>query len=405
MVDRRAYSGNAKPTTLAGGINPTDLTINITDSTGWPSGGPSGKFFVTMNRGGSTEERVLIQSRTGTTLTIADVGDRGVDDTLAAAHGSGETIEHTFSGQDADEANAHIADTTRDDHTQYLDNPRHDVDTRHMFGFALGTPAAAADVGTVAAAGVGDDPAREDHVHQLGAGSIDQSTHFAPNVVDSAAIAASAVGTSELAAASVTPAKLAPDAVEQSHLATGVVGTDELADDAVTTAKILTNAITDDGIADAAVGTAALGLAAVTAAKLATASVTQAKVAVEAPTSYVPSFGGLAGGSNTVVGNYFKFGGLVIGIAQFTIGAGGNVTATINVNIPTLCRPGGTDWFAAARAFGGTARASGMGIIQANTQLAVNFATVGVGVWDGTSPFNWDVGDECLIVFCYASAT
>lgn len=122
---RRDYTGNAIATTITAGINSSDLAIAIAASTGWPSGGASGKFYVTINRGEADEERVLVESRTGLNLTVAAVGDRGVDDTTAQSHASGATIEHTFSAVDADEANAHVWDDTRDDHSQYLNAARH----------------------------------------------------------------------------------------------------------------------------------------------------------------------------------------------------------------------------------------------------------------------------------------
>jgi len=195
---RRDYEGNAIPTTLSNSINSTDLTINISASTGWPTGGVNGNFYVTVDRGLSTEERILCSSRTGLALSVASVGNRGVDGTSAVGHASGSRIEHTFSGVDADEANDHINTTSRDDHTQYLNNARHDVEARHQFGAALGTPGAPAAVGTAAAAGTGDDAAREDHVHVLGTGAINLSNMFGSGVVNAAAIGAGEVNLSKL---------------------------------------------------------------------------------------------------------------------------------------------------------------------------------------------------------------
>lgn len=404
-MPRRDYSGNAVPTILVGGINPTDLTLNIGDATGWPGGGAGGKFFVTINPGGSTEERVLIESRTGTTLTVDSVADRGVDDTIAATHADGTVIMHTFSAVDADEANAHLYDIGRDDHTQYLNNARHDVEARHQFGGALGTPAAPAAVGTVAAAGTGDDPAREDHVHIIGAGAINVANMFGAGVVDTAALANLAVSSAKLGNDAVILGKIAPEAIENENLVDATVDTDKMAAGSVDGSILAALAVGVTHLQDLAVETAKIADGAIFTNKVANAQITQAKVAVEAPTSYNPVFGGLTGGSNTVTGSYFKFGGLVIGIAQFEIGAGGNVTSTITVTLPTTCRAAGNDWFAAGRAISGAARGTGMGIIPKNTNTAINFATIGVGVWDGTSPFNWDVGDDMLVVFCYASAT
>lgn len=240
---RRDYTGNAIPTTIAGNINATDLTISIANATGWPSGGAAGKFYVTINRGASTEERVLIASRTGTTLTVDNTGDRGVDDTSAASHSTGETIEHTFSAADADEANRHINDVAQDDHTQYLNNARHDIEARHTFGGAYGTPAAAADIGTSAGTGTGNNPAREDHVHQIGAGAIDDSTMFAAGVVNAAAIATGAVGSDEIAADAVGSSEIAAGAVGNAELAANAVTQDKMADDSVGAAEIIAGAV------------------------------------------------------------------------------------------------------------------------------------------------------------------
>lgn len=402
---RRDYSGNAVSTTLTAGIGPTDLSLSINDAAGWPSGGASGKFFVTIDRGESTEERILINSRTGTNLTIANVGDRGVDNTIPASHNPNASIEHTMTATDADEANAHLNDTSRDDHSQYLNAARHDVEARHQFGAALGTPGAPAAVGTVASPGDGDDPARENHVHIIGAGAINSSGQFAAGVIDAAAIAADAVGTSELA----------PDAVTATEIAANAVGTTELADDAVTAAKIAANAVGSSELADNAVDTAALADDAVTAAKLANnavdnaaildATITLAKIASQAFTSYVPTFGGLVGGSNTRTGRYFKVGRIVFGAAQFVIGAGGNVTGDITVSLPFAAASGtSVEYLLAARARTGASRATGIGLIVEGASEGINIATIGTDIWDGTNPFNWDVGDNFNSWFIYEAA-
>lgn len=53
-------------------------------------------------------------------------------------------------------------------------------------------------VGTTAAAGSGPAAARDDHVHDMGVGAIDAANLFASGVVDADAIAAGAVGNSEI---------------------------------------------------------------------------------------------------------------------------------------------------------------------------------------------------------------
>lgn len=404
---RRDYAGNAAPTTLTADIGPTDLAISIAGATGWPSGGGAGKFFITIDRGLSNEERVLVASRTGTGLTVALLADRGVDDTIPAIHSAGAVVEHTFSGVDADEANRHINDPAQaeTDHSTLLNNTRHDVEARHQFGDALGTPGLPSLIGTSAATGTGDDPAREDHVHALGIGSIYAAALFAAGVVDNAAIGNAAVGTAELGDASVIEGKLADGAVTTPKIADLAVTLAKLAALSVSTAKIQDDAVTSPKIADGNIINALLANGAVTNDKIFDNTIQMAKTAVQAPTTFVPVIGGLTGGSNTVTGSYFKAFGLILGIAQFTIGAGGDINNTITCTLPTVCRAGGNDWFAAIRGLQGVDGATGMGIVEANTQLAINFRTIGVGVWDANSPFAWGVGGSALIVFCYASAT
>lgn len=398
-MPRRDYSGNAVPTSITGAINATDLSITLTSATGWPSGGAAGKFYVTVDRGLSNEERILVASRTGNVLTIAGTGDRGVDDTSAASHGVGAVIEHTFSAVDADEANQHINDTGQDHHTQYLNNARHDVEARHQFGGALGTPSAPADIGTAAAVGTGDDPAREDHVHKIGAGAINDSGMFAANVVNAAAIAADAVGTSEIAPDSVTNVELATDAVITENIFIAAVTTAKIATDAVTTGKILNDAVTADKIADGAIDAAA---------KIVDGIITAAKIAQSALTAYTPSNVGVsvsgAGGFNE--GRYIRIGNIVIGMIAINLGAAGNITADIELGVPLPALAGNVDGMMGIRGvnFGSGSRATGIGLIVPGTSKGVSFATIGTAIWGITSPWNWDPGDEINAFFFYETS-
>lgn len=105
--NRRQYAGAAAKTTLSAGIASTDTTINITSAAGWPDGSV-GPFLVVINRGNSTEEKVLITSRSSTALTV---NTRGYESTAAAAHNSAETIEHVVGSTDLDEANQAVVNT------------------------------------------------------------------------------------------------------------------------------------------------------------------------------------------------------------------------------------------------------------------------------------------------------
>lgn len=112
MVTRRSYAGAAAPATLSANITAGSTSITISDATGWPDG-TGGPFWVTIARGQTDEEHVLVTSRSSTVLTA---GTRGGDGTVAGAHSSGATIEHTSAAQDFDEANSHASDTPTTSH-------------------------------------------------------------------------------------------------------------------------------------------------------------------------------------------------------------------------------------------------------------------------------------------------
>jgi hypothetical protein len=98
---RYEHTGNAVATTLATSITAATASIGIVASTGWPSGSV-GPFWVTIDRGTASEEKILVLSRTGTTLTVST---RGADGTTATSHASGASIEHTISATEVDDAN------------------------------------------------------------------------------------------------------------------------------------------------------------------------------------------------------------------------------------------------------------------------------------------------------------
>lgn len=64
---------------------------------------------------------------------------------------------------------------------------------------AVLTSADPEDIGTTAAVGISEEASRADHVHRMGDGSIDVSTLFVGEVVDTAAIADDAVTSDKIA--------------------------------------------------------------------------------------------------------------------------------------------------------------------------------------------------------------
>lgn len=112
-VTRRSYAGAAPACTLTSGITSGDTTASLTGTvTNWPTtaGGP---FHMVIDPGLSTEEKVLVGSRsTGSLSSIT----RGVDGTTAVSHSAGATCYPVFTATDADEANRIAAVmTTRGD--------------------------------------------------------------------------------------------------------------------------------------------------------------------------------------------------------------------------------------------------------------------------------------------------
>jgi hypothetical protein len=110
---RREYVGGAQAARLTAGLGGTslDLTISCNDLTNWPTGTGGTPFYVVIDRGTASEEKILCGSRSGNTLLVFDNGvtvGRGADDTSITAHSNNAIIEHVFTATDADESNAHI---------------------------------------------------------------------------------------------------------------------------------------------------------------------------------------------------------------------------------------------------------------------------------------------------------
>jgi len=112
-VTRRSYAGAAPACTLTNSITAGDTTALLTGTvTAWNSTA-TGPFFMVIDPGLVTEEKVLVGSRTGSSLSSMT---RGVDGTTAASHAAGATCYPVFTATDADEANTLAAVmTTRGD--------------------------------------------------------------------------------------------------------------------------------------------------------------------------------------------------------------------------------------------------------------------------------------------------
>lgn len=362
--------GGARIAKLTGStLGPTGLSFTVDDASGWPTGGANGKIPVVLAPGSSNEEHCLAQSRSGVSFTIASVGDRGVDGTAAGTHAADTLVQHGFLGQMADEANAHVNNTALDDHPQYLNSVRHAaiLHTSAMLGANSVTSS------------------------QIGTGAVG-ADELADNSVDANAIQALAVTSGKLGANSVIAGKLADGAVDTSgRFAAGVVNSAALAASAVIAGKI-----------------AAGGVSATS--QIADGIVSLAKFASEASTAFVPSFGAVTLGTGGIKwGQYFKIGRLVVGIAGFRLGTGGNVTGALEYSAPIgtvadyISAAGVTGWITAGRCFDISANVvfSGMGQIT-DSGTITDWATAGFSAtWDATAPFNWDTNDSLQTIFFY----
>jgi hypothetical protein len=100
---RRSYAGAAPACTLTNAITSGDTSALLTgDVTNW-NNTAGGSFFMVIDPGLSTEEKVLVGSRSGSSLSSIT---RGVDGTTAASHNAGATCYPVFTAVDADQANA-----------------------------------------------------------------------------------------------------------------------------------------------------------------------------------------------------------------------------------------------------------------------------------------------------------
>lgn len=99
---RRAYAGAAEACTLSSSLNNSATSFSITGTTtAWPSTA-TGPFYMVIDPGLSTEEKVLVGARTGGSLSSVT---RGVDGTSAAAHDAGASCYPVLAAVDLNEAN------------------------------------------------------------------------------------------------------------------------------------------------------------------------------------------------------------------------------------------------------------------------------------------------------------
>jgi hypothetical protein len=88
---RREFSGSVLRTNLSSSISNTATSITVTDGSTYPTG--VNPFVIVIDRGLSTEEKVLISSRSTNTLAV---DTRGYDGSPAVAHSGGAFVDHVL---------------------------------------------------------------------------------------------------------------------------------------------------------------------------------------------------------------------------------------------------------------------------------------------------------------------
>lgn len=99
---RRSYAGGAPSCTLTSSMSSLDTTATITGTTtNWPDTA-NGPFYMVIDPGLATEEKVLVGARSGGSLSSIT---RAVDGTTANSHSAGASCYPVFTAVDADQAN------------------------------------------------------------------------------------------------------------------------------------------------------------------------------------------------------------------------------------------------------------------------------------------------------------
>jgi hypothetical protein len=191
---RRSYAGAAPACTLTNAINSSDTSALLTgDVTNW-NNTTNGPFYMVIDPGLSTEEKVLVSSRSGSSLSSIT---RGVDGTTASSHSAGATCYPVFTAVDADQANKVASTlTTKGDLLA--------TDGTVLNRLAVGTNDYVLKADSTATNGV------------------------AWGQIAAAGIATDAVITAKIQDGAITAAKLATDSVTQAKIADRAVGSAEL---------------------------------------------------------------------------------------------------------------------------------------------------------------------------------
>lgn len=102
MANARFYSSIAAVTNLQVTANPSDTSIQVASSSGFPGSFP---FTLSLDYGSANEELVDVTSGGPNIFTVT----RAVDGTSASSHNAGAIVRHVSSARDFTELQSHIA--------------------------------------------------------------------------------------------------------------------------------------------------------------------------------------------------------------------------------------------------------------------------------------------------------
>lgn len=105
MANSRFYSSTAQQSTLTGGITPSDTTMAVASTAGFPGSTP---YTLAVDYGSSGMELVEVTGVASLTLTIT----RAIDGTSGASHSVGAVVRHVASARDFTDSRTHEAAST-----------------------------------------------------------------------------------------------------------------------------------------------------------------------------------------------------------------------------------------------------------------------------------------------------
>jgi hypothetical protein len=113
-MERREIIGNVVSTTLDDTLSNSSLSFTTVIGGGtstFPSGDVN-PFVVVINRGKTNEEKILVESRSGSTFSVKQ---RGYDGVPASIHDSGSLVDHVLDATSIQDMNK----TTYDNQVLY----------------------------------------------------------------------------------------------------------------------------------------------------------------------------------------------------------------------------------------------------------------------------------------------